>query len=333
MQVNQTTQLLSLIGHDLKKAGRYHVGACPFCGGDDRFTVKHTPEGDRWYCRECGGGKYHTAIDFIMRRDDCDFKTAYQTLMGKNLEPTQTVTAPSIKPTPKPITLPSHEWQAQALQLVDKASDLLLFNKGQAGQDYLTQRGLHRGTWYAWLLGFAFVYDPKAKRNRPAISMPWLDMDARGEVITAVKYRFIDNNPEGLRYIALAGSMPLLFGLWNVLESDNTLLLVEGEINALSLWQCLPRGVSVLSFGSEGGGRADVMQAIANKYECVFVWCDDAERTKQYQAMLARPCEKIQSLKIDGEKLDANQLLQKGELHNFLNQILGVECLDSQLGK
>jgi hypothetical protein len=333
LQVNQTTELLSLVGHDLKKAGGYHVGACPFCGGVDRFTVKHTREGDRWFCRQCGDGKYHTAIDYIMRRDNCDFKTAYQTLTGKNPEPTQIVLPPRPKPEPKPITLPSHEWQTQALQLVDNASDLLLSDEGQAGQDYLTRRGLHRGTWYAWLLGFTFVYDPKAKRNRPAISMPWLDMDARGEVITAVKYRFIDIDPEGLRYIALAGSMPLLFGLWDVIESHNTLLLVEGEINALSLWQCLPRGVSVLSFGSEGGGRADVLQTIAKKYERVFIWCDDAARTKQYQAILARPCEKIQSLKIDGDKLDANRLLQKGELHNFINQVLGVECLGKMISK
>ena len=332
-RINQTIELLSLVRHGLKKAGRYHFGACPFCGGVDRFTIKHTPEGDRWHCRQCGDGKYHTAIDYIMRRDNCDFKTAYQTLTGKNPEAIQMDSIIRAKHESNLITLPSPEWQAQTLQLVDKASDLLLSDKGQAGQEYLMKRGLHRGTWYAWHLGFSSVYDPKAKRKRPAISIPWLDMDASGEVITAVKFRFIDNDSNGLRYTSLAGSKPLLFGLWDVTESHNTLLLVEGEINALSLWQCIPRGVNVISFGSEDGGRAPVLQAFAKKYESVFVWCDDVTRTNQYESMLSRPCQKIQSLKIDGNKLDANWLLQKNELHNFLNHILGVECLGKMMSK
>jgi hypothetical protein len=327
MTINQTTDLLSLVGHELKKVGAYYVGVCPFCGGRDRFTIKGTPKGYRWHCRQCGDGKYHTVIDYIMRRDNCDFKTAYQTLTGESLQPTLAAIPPKSKPTPKPITLLSHEWQTQALQLVDRASKSLSSVKGQAGQEYLARRGLLRGTWYAWLLGFGFAYDPKVKRKRPAIVLPWLDMDSGGEVITAVKYRFMDEDSEGLRYTSLARSMPLLFGLWDVIESDSTLLLVEGELNALSLWQCRPRGVTVLSFGSEGGGREAVLRAVAQKYQRVFVWCDDAARTKQYQAMLARPCEKIQSLQVYGEKLDANSLLQKGELQNFIVHFLGVECL------
>lgn len=333
LQINQTTELLSLVGHNLKKAGGYHVGACPFCGGLDRFTIKHTPEGDRWHCRQCGEDKYHTAIDYVMRRDNCDFKTAYQTLIGENPAPIQTDSIIREKHEPGLITLPSQEWQATALHLVDKASDLLLSDEGQAGQEYLMQRGLHRGTWYAWHLGFTYVYDPKAKRKRPAISIPWLDIDASGEVITAVKYRFIDYDPEGLRYTSLMGSMPILFGLWDVTELHTILLLVEGEINALSLWQCIPRDVSVISFGSEGGGQAIVLQAFAKKYKSVFVWCDDATRTKQYQSMLARPCQKIQSLKIDGNKLDANWLIQNNKLHHFFNHILGVECLGKMISK
>lgn len=331
--VNQTTELVPLVGHDLKKTGKYYIGSCPFCGGVDRFTIKHTSEGDRWLCRRCGDGKYHTAIDYIMRRDNCDFKTAYQILTDKNPEAIQKNAITRSKLESSLITLPSPEWQAQALQLINKASDLLLSDKGQVGQKYLMQRGLHRGTWYAWNLGFAFVYDSKAKRNRPAISIPWLDMDACGEVITAVKYRFIDYEPEGLRYTSLTGSKPLLFGLWDVTKSHTTLLLVEGEINALSLWQCAPKGISVISFGSEGGGQAPVLHVFAKKYESVFIWCDDATRAKQYQSMLARPCQKIQSLNIGGNKLDANWLIQKKELHNFLNHILGTECLGKMISK
>ncbi len=337
LHVNQTTELLPLIGYELKKAGGYHVGACPFCGGVDRFTVKHTPQGDRWICRHCGDGKYHTAIDYIMRRDNCNFKTAYQTLTGENLEPTRTAATLRTSPKSKPITLPSIEWQAQAWQFVDKASDLLLLDEGQVGREYLLKRGLHPGTWYAHHLGFVnrMQFCNTATNafggktwSCPAIVIPWFDMDSQSETITQIHYRIIGAKTNKLRTNKQSNIDTILFGLWDILESDTILLLVEGEINALSLWQCRPRGVSVLSFGSQGCGRADVLQTIAKKYERVFVWCDDAAWTMQYQARLARPCQKIQSLKMDGDKLDANRLLQKGELHNFINHILGVECLD-----
>ena len=58
----------------LKKSANYHIGPCPFCGGRDRFNVKTTDDGiDLWICRQCGDGKYHDAVDFLMRRDGKSF--------------------------------------------------------------------------------------------------------------------------------------------------------------------------------------------------------------------------------------------------------------------
>ncbi len=91
-------------------------------------------------------------------------------------------------------------------------------------------------------LGFARVYDPSVQKKRPAIVLPWFDLEAQAQTLTAVKYRFIDEEPGGLRYISRRGSMPILFGMWAAVPGADTLLLVEGEINALSVWQCLPRG-------------------------------------------------------------------------------------------
>src|ERR1700690_4522867 len=85
--IKQTVGIIPLLGYEPKKAGAYHVGACPFCGGTDRFTVKNTPTGDRWHCRQCGDGKYHTVIDFVMKRDNCNFKTALKTLGCETQKP------------------------------------------------------------------------------------------------------------------------------------------------------------------------------------------------------------------------------------------------------
>jgi hypothetical protein len=332
--INQTIEIIPLLGYELKKAGGYHVGACPFCGGTDRFTVKHTKDGDRWHCRQCGDGKYHTVIDYIMRRDNADFKTALQTLGGDTLKHIPQAERP--KPQPKPITLPSAEWQASALAEITAAADALYQPQGAAARAFLSARSLSVSTWKARLYGAGKAYDFIVNRWRPAIFIPWYEWDKDGEVITAVKYRFIDHdpNPKALRYSCKKGSsFNVPYGLVNALESHHTLLLIEGEFNCDSALQCRPAGVSVLSFGSEGGGDNRVLQSLASRYQNVFVWADDvwnnpkqAQRAKELRALVRGRGKALRSVKQDEVKQDANQLLKVGALPEFLSRVLGVEC-------
>jgi phage/plasmid primase-like uncharacterized protein len=59
-------------------------GACPRCGGRDRFSIKVKER--IWFCRHCGGpgnkdgGK--GAIDLVMLVEDCGFVEAVQRLTG-----------------------------------------------------------------------------------------------------------------------------------------------------------------------------------------------------------------------------------------------------------
>ena len=55
--INQTFDLLTLSQGDthLKKSGNWHIGACPFCGGKDRFNLTQKSNGWRWFCRQSGG--------------------------------------------------------------------------------------------------------------------------------------------------------------------------------------------------------------------------------------------------------------------------------------
>ncbi len=341
-QINATFDLLSLVG-DLHKAGGYHVGPCPFCGGRDRFTVKHAEDGDRWHCRQCGDGKYHTAIDYIMRRDSVDFKTAIQ-ILGGDVDSREFIPRTASKGPDLPTWMKSEakwrapEWQADAWRIIHQTSDWLFNPGGELGQEYLASRALHKGTWYSWLLGFEHHYDSFTKRKRPAIVIPWLDFDRiEDAVIMAVKYRFIDElakQDPNRRFTALAGSASVLFGLGHAVPSHQTLLFIEGEFNCLSVNQCMPSGLTCLSFGSEGGGDERTMQAIAEHYEHVFVWADDLwdnprlmMRAKDLRALVKGNGKKLQSVKQDGIKFDANELLKREALHSFLTQILGVQCL------
>jgi len=330
--INQTIEIIPLLGYELKKAGGYHVGACPFCGGTDRFTVKHTRDGDRCHCRQCWDGKYHTVIDLVMRRDNVPFKTALQTLGGDAMKHIPAMPQP--KPQPKPITLPSAEWQASAFAEITAAADALYQPQGAAARAFLSARSLSESTWEAWLFGF-MLYSPKDNPTIkiPVITMPWREWDAGGEVVTAVKYRVMNVNSK-LRYFSKAGSkFDVPFGLSYALESHHTLLLVEGELNCVSAWQCRPAGVSCLSFGSEGGGDARILQSVASRYQNVFVWADDVwdnpkqkARAAELQSLVTGRGKALRSPKDDGVKHDANQLLKVGALPEFLSRVLGVEC-------
>ena len=90
--IKQNIDLVSLVKDQvaLRKSGAYHSGPCPFCGGVDRFTIKHTDRGDRWHCRGCGGELYHSVIDFVMRRDGISFLEAVKSLGGDSIPESST---------------------------------------------------------------------------------------------------------------------------------------------------------------------------------------------------------------------------------------------------
>lgn len=211
-EINQTFDLVSYVGAlvQLTKQGAYYIGACPMCGGHDRFNIKRGAN-DIWICRKCTDSKYHTPIDFVMAYHSIDFKEALKRMGGK-VQQSAPIKAHSSPRTHVPVQVaPAQDWQAEAWRQVDTASDQLLEGEvGEAGRRYLTERGISRGAICMWLLGYDVVY------GRPAIYIPYLDI---GEVITAVKYRFIDERAKvdkGARFAMMAGSLPCLFGLQHI---------------------------------------------------------------------------------------------------------------------
>ena len=150
--INQRCDLVTLVARDtsVRRSGAYYFGPCPFCGGVDRFTVKRTPQGDRWHCRKCVDDGYHTGIDYVMRRDQVDFATALADL-GRQ-DASVAIRQPVVSVERTGLALPDSEWQVAAQREIDTASDRLLTGAGSAGRDYLARRGLHRGTWLAWQL-------------------------------------------------------------------------------------------------------------------------------------------------------------------------------------
>lgn len=329
--INKTFDLVALVeAHvKLKRSGARTVeGPCPMCGGDDRFVVKIFGDGQMWICRICHPGKYKTPIDFYMALYNVPFTEALHKMGGDTIKPDLSrVRIAQPEPSRK---IPPPEWQAQAWKAIDAASDTLLESEaGKAGREYLQARGLHRGTWARCLLGYGMGYDPKTNSERPAIFIPHLD---NGETVTAIKYRFVDElaNDKDYRYGSRKGSIVNFWGLNHILDSDRTLLFVEGEINALSILQTLPRGVAVVSAGSDGNGDAAILRALASRFERVVIWMDEEKKVMKKRDAIQRPDSLLlKSPMIEGVKYDANQMLVAGELADFLTGQLATTCESS----
>jgi hypothetical protein len=72
-------ELAASVGATLHREGAEHVGPCPVCGGDDRFSIN--PGKNVFHCRGCTRGGAG-AIDLQIFLDGGDFVGAVKTLTG-----------------------------------------------------------------------------------------------------------------------------------------------------------------------------------------------------------------------------------------------------------
>ncbi len=338
-EIKQKTDLVSLAeqaGAKFHRVGNRWSSACPLHGGDNptAFNIFVGDNGEYlyhcWTHSECTRDKKAGDVfDFVMVRDNVPFKTALLTLGGDGDQITSRVEQP--KPQPKPITLPSVEWQAETFREVSAASDRLHLPQWGAARDFLEARKMtHRSTLEMFNFGCGMAWDSVAEEMRRAIYIPIILKDNFYEtVISALKFRFIDPhpNPKAMRYTCKKGSrFTYPFGYQFASESNHTLFLIEGEFNGASVLLCNPVGVSVMSFGSERNVPVN-LQEDAGKYLRVISWCDKQERAEEYDMVIGRECERYFTKKINGMEQDANQLLKDGKLHEFLIYALGFECV------
>ena len=133
---------------------------------------------------------------------------------------------------------------------------------GQTGRDYLMSRGLFPEMLERFKLG----YYPAVN----AITLPWYDM---GGNVVAVRYRFIDSTEH--RYRAQPGSnmTGYLFGT-QAMRNHGNLVIVEGEVNALTLYQ------TALDFDvfSIGGESQMIPAWPTQRYDRILIWCDKESR-------------------------------------------------------
>jgi hypothetical protein len=124
-------------GLGLKRMGAELIGACPVCGGRDRFAVSIHKQ--IFLCRGCG--RSGDVIAMVQHIDGVDFKIAVQTLGGDERRPIRP--APKATPLGRKAVTPQRNDDAaantaRALRLWDEASPI----QDTLAEEYLRRRGL-----------------------------------------------------------------------------------------------------------------------------------------------------------------------------------------------
>lgn len=304
---------------------REWYGPCPRCGGDDRFHVT----ADWFFCREGKGchPKKGDAIEFMMWLKELDFQAACEALTLGELPLLPAESRPvSPKRNRRPAAPPGPVWQARARDFIAYSQKMLWQPEGQAALDYLKSRGLSQKTITDAGLGFNphDIYDKPRwwgladKRTiwlpGPGIVIPWL----AGSQVWRINIRLIEpryrrrkgGDKKLVRYRGPAGFGN---GLYNVdaLSPDRPAVLVEGELDALTIQQQAGDLVTAIATGSTTGSRRK--RWIARLVACplVLVAFDAEEAGDQAARFWLKALPQAQRLRPHGER-DANAMVQAG---------------------
>jgi DNA primase len=269
--------LLSVIGSSvpLKRVARNgrdgseYAGPCPFCkDGDDRFRVwpEHSKGRGRFWCRVCGSSG--DAIDYLQGIDGLSFPEAVKVLGGdiasRPIAHRQIVSRP-----PDRLAPPAEKWQSAARDFVEEARSRLWTVKGTKGLNYLHERGLDDETIRAAGLGYndslkrqlrsAWGLEPSSDGKihvwlPEGVVIPW----EIGGVIWKVNIRVISAGKTNGRSTQRYSSPPgCAVGLYNAdaIDATHPVVLVEGELDALTITQFAGDLVVAVATGSTSGAR------------------------------------------------------------------------------
>jgi len=322
-----------------REAVREYAGPCPRCQGEDRFHCTH----EWWFCRTCHPER-GDAIEFIRWLTGAGFREAVGMLTGVPMPTNQSVAALQhrygqpvavVKATATPPDVQQRmlaQWQANAEAETRQAEARLAGDEGEPGRAYLEGRGLLPESWQTFRLGYVPdvpLPGTGGQQRAPAILMPWT---GAGKV-TAIRYRLLERHTytdkdgrerkdvkQSAKYRAyeeqplFSGRMFGGLGLLGAAEHLRDLVICEGEINAISIWQVAhPANVDVLSLGSESQHITDKMLEYITRYRQVIIWMDRAEKLQALRERIpgstgiASP-----------HRMDANDCLQKGTLQAMI---------------
>ena len=225
----------SVLKRKASTAGGEYAGACPVCGGVNRFVVQ--PLNRIWLCRQCHP-KWGDVIELVQYVDGVGFLDAcerlgYRKSNGKKqqsaLQRVKTAPKPPAPPQKPPYLPPDDIWQAKALDLVKKYEQRLWSANGERARLWLNKRGLKDGTIEHFRLGLQYRRD-----GSNAISIPCF-VDG---VLWYVKYRVaVKAGSSAPKYTGEHGNRTQALFNADSIRPNEPALLVEGEFDTMLAWQ------------------------------------------------------------------------------------------------
>ncbi len=308
VMISQARQvkIMNVIGKDTTlthfanttERGEEFAGACPFCkDGVDRFKVQ--PKMNVWWCRRCSD-KWDSPIGYVMKRDGISFLDAVRWLqdisslggMDGALAPSQR--AQNIVHLPPDVT-----WQTEKRETLSFQQRYLWSTWGEQALAYLYNRGLTDNTIRLARLGF-----------NPTLNCITIPHEVNGQ-LWQVKQRFLTGT--GAKYKLVKGSVQGAPYLADWLSDKNLVVIVEGELDALLLWQEAHDLCDVLTLGSASVKLAEGFLSLFSDSRTSYAIATDndamGERSADYWlALLGRRAVRVRT--IIGK--DVTELAQRG---------------------
>ena len=228
---------LATIVPNLKRKTRTEWCApCPFCGGKDRFIV--TPSKDLWWCRQCN--ESGDSIEYLRKVNGMTFQDAKATIEGGVIAPQRDDIAD------KPYE--SAAWQGTVIAVLARAQSTM--DGSPPAYEWLARRGIDERTAIAYHLGvIPRDLEYHGVKFYKGLAIPHIDR-AR---ITAVKIR----TGSGKYLNVKGGASNRMFGLNRCLLPLPT-IIVESELDALTIKSCYPDWLNAVATGGTQGGKEDV---------------------------------------------------------------------------
>lgn len=321
----------TLIGQSyaLEKDGNYRMQAVDH----DSLKIDLRKNTWAWYSQTNNKGEKlgGSVIDWHMYVNNC---TMQESLIALSVMLDGGAVAaqprPKVESKPKVEGWKSAAWQSEARRKLEAAQDRLWnLPEGEPGREYLTSRGIRPDMPIAFDMGYGPAWNPKAEAELPALWIPW-----QNRHITAIQYRFIGvdkDDKSAVRFGQKGGGVRYLFGMQHCMEAEpgqlDTLILVEGELNAVSLFQTVygQYPCDVVSFGpqSQLGNPevATIAAKLAQRYQHVIVWADEPKIAISALGVIPHALP-VKTPIIDGEPRDANDLLQLGRLDGVVFELI-----------
>lgn len=318
---------------------------CPFCGsgtGKNRhfspaFNV-YQKNGDwLWFCQSCG--KHGDLFHLIALIENLDERSEFPKILQIANDVLGEIVDvdinehhdPKLKYIPRTEPeAPDDLWQNEGRQFIEECKKNLWQPIGKKAREYLIEeRKFNKETLEKFNIG----YNPQyiSGKALPGITIP----SSVGDKIFKINIRTDSGNPKYKSYYGSVGCCPFNA---DDLQHEIDLLIVEGELDAMTVWQSNFCGV--VTFGSASMvPDAVVWRNYLRKPERICICCDNdasGERSAKniYDEILrlenVRPCDDqhVYIRQLPNDYKDWNDFcVNDGNIQNLLNEFFPLNFL------